>query len=332
MAASLNVAAVDGAPGNVITLIGSGLTAGAGASVTLANQGVTDPPNLAATTLTLPATFDGTSVAIGPLPDGITSGTLTVTAADASTATCSLRAVSQYVQAAEFLGEGIPTSGLAATTVQGVSELDLVLRRASSIIDSYIGGQGVRLLQVMEQPKYKAPIEGMAPRIYPWRTSGRRVPILSSDQLNFVSAAELVTTFNNFDLYVNSNLNYVEILAYAIGNYALLGELQTIGYSANVYHFTFTSGYGWIAGSYTRTYPPNNNQPTTVTYQYDAYPQEIRDATTIMATALLKQRALAAMNMGDVKSFKKNMVMETDWRLPQSARILLQPYIARKFA
>jgi hypothetical protein len=302
MTASVSVAVIDGAPGNIITVPGAGLTPGMAAIVTLGQQGVVDPPGLSAQTITLPATFETTSVQIGPLPDGIMSGTLTITASDSSVATCALRARSQYAQSYEYVGAGVPTNGLAA------GELDILLRRASSLIDTHMG-KDLRLLQVLEQPKYRPPVQEMAPRLYPWRTTGRDVPIVSVDQLTFVSAKELVTAFNIDDIYVNSDLNYIEVLAYAIGNYALLGELQTIGYSANVFHLTYTSGY------------PIAN-----------YPGAIVDATIMTVAEFLKQRNLSAMNLGDVSSFQDKGDFETQFRLPPEVRKMLRPYICRSIA
>src|SRR5690348_15557244 len=143
MAATLSVSMVDAAPGNVLTLPGAGLTAGSGASVTLASQGVNSPPGLTQTSITLPAVFGGTNVVIGPLPDGITSGLLTVTASDATHATCALRAVSQYIQYTEYLGEGEDTSSLtissAAPYYSAGGELDAILRKASALADAVMG-------------------------------------------------------------------------------------------------------------------------------------------------------------------------------------------------
>jgi hypothetical protein len=302
MAASLSVAVVNGAPGNVITIPGADLVPGDSATVSVANQGITDPPTLTSKSIVLPATFTTTNVTIGPLPDGLMSGPLTITAADGTTATCALRARSQYAQASEYIGEGVPTNGLAT------GELDVILQRASGIVDKFMG-ESLRLLQVLEQPKYMPPRQEMAPRLYPWRTSGRDMPITSVDQLTFVSAKDLITQFNIDDLYINSDLNYVEVLAYAIGNYALLGELQTIGYSANVFHLTYTSGFG-IAD----------------------YPGAIVDATIIVASELIKKRNLAAMNLGGVKSFEDKGDFETQFVMPPHARMLLKPYIVRAIA
>lgn len=302
MAASLSVAVVDAAPGNVITIAGTGLVSTPGSvSVTLNNQGVSATPGLSPTTITLPSpVFNTTSVTFGPIPDGVMSGTLTVTAGDGTQATCALRACSQYVQASEYVGEGVNTSSLAA------GELDAILRRASSMCDSYMNGS-VRYLQQLERHKYKPRPKG-APKIFPYRTSGRRVPIESIDQLTFVSASDLVTVFNPTDMYLNEDLNYIEVLAYAVSNYALVGQLQIIGYSANVWELSFTSGY-----------------------KMADYPDAIRTATLITATMLLARRERASMGLVAMSKFEDSVVIDpVAVRLPQEAKLLLQPYIASR--
>jgi hypothetical protein len=271
MAASLSTSIVDAAPGNIVTLQGQGLVAGSGASVRLDSQGVTAAPGLSPTTITLHATFNTTNVQI-VIPDGVMDGTLTVTAGDATAETCALRACSQYIQASEYIGEGEDVSKLAH------GELDIILRRASSDIDSMMG-DGVRLLQKVENPRYRENKKG-PPVIRPYRCRGRRCPIQSVDQLTFISAKDLVTVFNVGDIYVNTSLDYSEVLAYAVGNFALLGELQTIGYSANVLQLAYTSGYTMAK-----------------------YPSEIRSATIMMATTLLNKRRRQKMGMGPYSQF-----------------------------
>lgn len=302
MAAAVSVPVVDGAPGNTITVPGTGLSPGAGASVTLSNQGVTAQPGLTPTTITLPgAVFSTTSVSI-PIPDGVMDGTLTITAGDATSATVPLRACSQYVQASEYIGEGVNVSGLA----QG--ELDVILRRASSAVDTFIG-DGVRLLERLDHIKYRPQPNG-APKIYPFRTRGRRVPLLSVQQLTFVSASDLVTVFNPGDFYINPDLNYIEILAYAVGNYMLLAQLQTIGYSANVIELTYTSGYSVAT-----------------------YPAPIRDATIMMATALLNRRQRQTMGAGPFsKLFNDVTIDQAAVTLPLDAKRMLIPYVAASLA
>lgn len=302
--ATLNVTIVDGAPGNIITLPGSGLTPGGGANVKLDSQGVTAAPGLTPQTITLPSVFasDGSNVQI-TIPDGVMDGMLTITAGDASQTTCQLRACSQYVQASEYIGEGTNVTGLTAS-----GELDAILRRASGMIDSYLGDT-VRILQVLERPKYRAKRNG-PPRIYPYRKRGRRCPIVSVDQLVFVSAKDLVTAFNINDLYVNDSLDYIEILAYAIGNYALLGELEVIGYSANVLELAYTAGY-----------------------PMRSYPMPIRDATIRTATAFLNRRQRQSGGLGPYKNFRQEVSVDQNALvIPTECKIELRPWVVSALA
>jgi hypothetical protein len=160
-------------------------------------------------------------------------------------------------------------------------------------------------LQKLERHRYRESRNDQAPRIFPFRTFARRCPIVSIDQLVFVAAKDMVTSFNPNDLYVNNTSDYIEVLAYAIGNYALLGELEVIGYSANVYELSYTSGYPMAS-----------------------YPAEVREATMMIATKMLKQRNLAAMGMGDVQKFENKLTLVTDQSIPEEARRLLMPYVS----
>jgi hypothetical protein len=172
--------------------------------------------------------------------------------------------------------------------------------------DSFMNG-GLRQLQVLERHKYKARPNG-APLIFPFRTRGRRVPIASVDQLTFISAIDLVTVFNTTDMYINQDLNYIEILAYAVGNYALVGQLQIIGYSANVFELSYTSGYP-MAG----------------------YPDEVRTAAIITATMLLNRRQRQSMGLGAFAQYDSETKLVVDpkaVRLPDDAKMLLLPYVA----
>jgi hypothetical protein len=303
MPVTLTKTIVTAGAGGTLVLKGSGLTGGAGSSVTLGSQGVTAAPSIAPITKTLPATFAqaGDSVAIA-IPDGAMNGTLTVTASDNSVATCALRIAPQYVFAGEYGGDGVDVTTLPE------GELDLVLQRSSALVDGAIGGT-IRLLQVLEKhPYYEMTADG-PPKLFPLRTRGRRVPIVSVEQLAFASTSEILTVFGTTDLYVNSTLGQIEILPYAAGRYALLAQLQTISYSASALELAYTAGYA-----------------------ARDYPDEVREATMIIATKRLKQRALAAMGMGDVQRFGKQLQLETKFTIPSDAKILLRRFAGRNLA
>ncbi|HET9029262.1 MAG TPA: hypothetical protein VFN49_03725 [Candidatus Aquilonibacter sp.] len=295
MAASLTASLVDAAPGNSITLAGSGLTPGSSANVVLENQGLVTPGNL-----TIPATFavDGSSVTF-TVPDGVTSNTLVVTANDGTQAQCALSVASQYVQAAQFQagGEGIDTTALAA----GV--LDEVLRDASAIVDAYIGTT-VRLLQVQEDQRFSE-----SRRIWPFRSPKQKIPLVSLDALSFITSNAIQTSFNVSgaapDVYVNKQSGYFEVQTYAVGNAILLGEIQTIGFSANVWRATYTAGY-----------------------TFAQYPRDLRKATALIATELLSRANIQGMALGKVKILD-DLTVDGTFAVPTPARDLLRPYVSR---
>ena len=313
MAATLATAIAEGAPGNTVTLQGSGLIAGVGASVVLGGQLLLSPTGAAPTytgTLTLDATFASTSVSFA-IPDGATTGPLTVTASDGSSATCTLRVESQYLQAAEYVGEGIDTSDLAT------GELDQILRDASGYVDAYVGGgdenvAGLRLVQSVEHHKFR-PRKGGPPRFWPWRR-----PIVSLDSLVFITSQQIRTQFNvsqstSSDVYLNPELNYIEMLAYAFGSYVLLGAIETVGFSANVVEIGYTAGY------------------TLATY-----PLALRKATKMIATELLTYRQIQARGAGGLDlvrhGYQQYKVRKVPFAIPDPAKELLRPFVTRRLA
>lgn len=312
MAAAFTAALTECAPGNQVTLAGTDLS---GVSqVTLGDQlnvhSDGSPPTWDGTVV-IPATSTSTSVTF-TVPDNVRSGMLTAVAGDASTATTGLRIVSQYVQASEYFDEGVDTSKLP------VGQLDQILRDASAWADSYtaIGTRddpGVRLLQTVEQHKFKPKISG-APRLWPWRD----LHLVSIDSLVFLTSNQLRTQFNvsqttSSDVYFNKDLGYTEMLAYAFGNYVLLGAIETIGFSANVIELGYTSGYSYVN-----------------------YPASIRKATQMLATELLTYQKIQSGGMGGFSSVKHGL-QQYDRRnetfdVPLPVKTLLRPYVSRRLA
>lgn len=310
MAAALTGSLVECAPGNVVTLQGSGLAGGT--TVVLGGQLVvhTDgtPPSYDGT-VTIDAFYTSTSVQF-TLPDNVRSGTLTVRAGDSSPASIALRIVGQYVQASEFIGEGVPTQDLA------VGELDQILRDASAWADTWTGGgtrdiPGFRLMQTVEQHKFH-PKPNYPPRFWPWRP----VHIASIDALVFLTSNVIRTNFNvsqtaSSDVFLNKDIGYSEVLAYAFGNYVLLGMIETIGFSANVVELSYTSGYSYVD-----------------------YPAALRKATKILATELLTYRKIQAGGMGGFASVKHGLQTydrrSETFGIPDPAKDLLRPFISRR--
>jgi hypothetical protein len=311
MAAAFTAALTECAPGNQVTLAGTDLSGVT--EVTLGGQlNIHDdgsPPTWDGTVV-IPAQSSSTSVTF-TVPDNVRSGQISATAGDTSIATTQLRIVSQYVQASEYAGgtEGVDTSQLAA----GV--LDQVLRDASAWADTFtaIGTRddpGIRQLQTVELHKFRPKISG-APRIWPWRS----LRLTSVDSLVFVTSNQLRTQFNvsqtsSSDVFFNNDLAYTEMLAYAFGNYVLLGAIETIGFSANVIELGYTSGYSYVN-----------------------YPAAIRKATSIIATELLTYARIQAGGMGGFSSVKQGLTQkdrrDEAFAIPAPAKDLLRPYISR---
>jgi hypothetical protein len=251
--------------------------------VTLANQGLVSPAPLA-----IAATFaqDGMSVQF-TVPDGVTTETLTITAADGTQATCQLIVASQYLQAAQYAANGDGADDAIASLGPGM--LDNVLRNASSFIDARVGNGGLRLLQVQEDHEYQPSRMRLAtrgPRVYPLRGPMRAIPIVSLDALSFMSSSAFYTDFavtgNGANVYVNKTAGYFEVQPAAVGTAMLLAEAQTFSISANVWKVTYTSGFGWAQTPY-----------------------EVREATAITATELLIYRGIIQRGLGGLSRIRE---------------------------
>jgi hypothetical protein len=293
MAASLALSSVDGAPGNVITLAGTDLT---GASLALQNQGLVTPGTLA-----IPATADSATSVTFTVPDGATSAPLVLTAGDGSQAAIFLNVVSQYLQSSEYpsIGEGTDTSAFVT------GELDDILRDASAYVDELIGNT-LRLLQVQEEHAFSE-----SRKIWPYRSPRQKIPLVSLDALSFITSNAIMTTFTvtgaTPDVYTNQSLGYFDVQAYAVGNAILLGAIQTIGFSANVWKAVYTAGYPYLQT-----------------------PRAIKRATAMIATEMITYRQLQSIGMGALSKFDDQLTRRKEaFELPPMARELLRPYVSR---
>jgi hypothetical protein len=307
---------IECAPGNIVVLAGADLTGAT--QVVLGNQLIVYSDGTAPVwtgTVAIPCTVneEGASATF-VVPDKVRSGVLTITAGDDTSASVSLRVVSQYVQASEYAGgtEGVDTSQLAP----GV--LDQVLREASAYADSWCGAgskniDGFRVLQSVEDHKFK-PRKSGPPRFWIWRPRN----FVSVDELVFITSNQIRTAFDvslttSSDIYVNVDLGYWEMLAYAFGNYVLLGMIETIGFSANVVQCGYTAGY-----------------------YYRDYPAPIRKATSIIATELLTYARIQAGGMGGFSSVKHGLQQydrrDETFAIPAPAKDLLRPFLTRRLA
>ncbi len=292
-----------GAVGNTIALTGSGLT---GATAVLAQQGPADPQTGAPSTVTtsLELTVADDSDASFIVPDGALTGSLVVTSADGTlSVSIPISIVSQYVQVAEYqaAGEGTDTSQFTS------SDLDSILRRASSYVDSYIGYSeqgGVRITSLVEQ--------------HPWRKATRRIypykaPIRTVNQFVIEISPSETATFSPDDIVINRDSRYIEILSYAVASYALFGAISNLGFTANIVQLYYTAGY------------------------YAAeYPQAIKDATTMTATEMIDYALVQKAGLGGLSRVRQGY-QQIDRRnepfaIPQPAKEVLRPFMRRRLA
>jgi len=296
-------AIVEASPGNVVTLPGSGLTAGPNASVVLKQQGSvraewSQVPDPFWVDTVLASTFTGTAVSF-TVPDGAVSGPLVITADDLSTVTLSLRVASQYILAADYLGEGTDTSDLAPAgqpLYTDGGELDVVLRRASAYIDTWLG-YAVRM-----QPRFETHAWRKSRRTYPFCFPVRSVDNFLVRISNFQQA-----TISPNDIVINQDQRYIEILSYAVASYALLGAIQNLGLIANFVELNYTAGFSMLE-----------------------MPPEIRQACAMIATELLIYRRLNRLGLAGLGSAKQGQQAfdrrSEPFQVPQPALELLRPF------
>ena len=307
-------AIIEGAPGNVITLPGTSLLSGAGASVVLQQQGLVLPEwasTTAPSSTTLVSSFASSSVTY-TIPDGAITGPLVITPDNGSGSpgtpiTLTQRVVSQYLQATDYFGEGIDLSALApaSTTAPLYSsggELDIVLRTASAYLDTWLGGT-LRLA-----PQFET---------HPWRKSRRVYPFhgpVTSIQSFVVRISNTqIATIAPTDIVINNGQRYIEILSYAVASYALLGAIQNLGLIANIVELSYMAGFSMA------------NMPTALT-----------QATKMIATELLNYRQVIAFGLGGLSSAKQgNQAFDRraeGFQIPQPAKELMRPFAVRRLA
>lgn len=317
-------AQIDGAPGNVITLPGTALLAGAGASVVLEDQNVVLPEWAsttnqwpAASTTSLINTFASSSVQF-TIPDGAITGPLVITPDDGTghpgmPLTLTLKVVSQYVQGYEYFGQGVDTSALApaSTTAPLYSsggELDIILREASAYVDTWLGAAAGTVSGLRYQPYFET---------YPWRKSRRvytyRYPVVSIDQFIVRISNFQTATISPNDIVINNGQRYVEILSYAVASYALLGAIQNLGMVANIVELNYHGGY-----------------------KMQDYPNALKQAVIMTATELLNYRQIVAFGLGGLSSAKQGNQQfdrrSEGFQIPQPAKELLRPFVVRRLA
>ena len=246
------------------------------------------------------------------------------------------RIASQYVQANEYLGEGGDTSLLVSTPQDNMptdgAELDIILRRASAYADSAMQNAnrgGVRLLQLPEQHSWGFNTRRLlnTQRIYPWRR-----PIITLDKFDVQVSNTQWATFPTEQLVINHDLQYMEVLSYAVASYVLVGAYTTWGLMANIARITYTAGYA----SHTSSVPGPPGVGLIPSVPILAYPGPLREAVKMIATEMLIYRNLNAQGMAAFQSVKQGNQAFTrrteGFEIPDPALELLLPYRFRTIA
>lgn len=290
--ASISALTVSAAPGNTTTVASTGLASGP-ATVVVAGQLAAAVNGVSATaSVAIPATISATGVVTFVAPDGIQSGAAIITDGGSATAAFALAAVSQYAFAADFVGVGSERDPLGFQP----GEVDLILQRSSAIIDAFVGAT-LRQQRYFERHRFRK-----SRRFYPYHR-----PVRSVDSLAFVTSNTVRTTFNAADLYVDPDLDYVEMLAYGFGNYALLGAFETVGYSANVLEVTLTAGYA-----------------------VRDLPNQLRQATVLIAASLADARPKRILGLAGLTQLEKDSLTNdgSGFTIPGDVKAMLRRFTA----
>jgi hypothetical protein len=331
------------APGNVVTVPVTGMVAGP-ATMTWSAQGgarnvvfalpyvapSTPPPypplatdlapcNVATDVpapeiVVTPATATGGPTGLAlvfTVPDGLQTDVAAVVDSEGNAAPLAVSVVSQYVQAADYIGagEGGELDPVFATMLAygpNGSELDRVLRRAAALVDMRIGGT-CRLLQYDE--KHRLGVDKQQGRLfYPFHTSPTARPLVSLDYIAYVTSNQLSVVFQATDFYVNPDLGYVMVLANTFGTFVLASVYQSIGYSAQVVEILVTTGF-----------------PDLLT------PDPIREAVMMTATAFLNSRKKELSGLGGLKQVETGLLVSDGQQMamPQAAKDMLRPFVKR---
>jgi hypothetical protein len=319
---------LDIAPGNEVVLNGTGLDQVN--SIQFGGQGAFQDQLMSVAILSsTPTTLHFI------VPDGVRDGTLELNSPSGAL-TVNVRVTSQYVQANEYQGEGGDTSTLTMSPTDTMpttgGELDIILRRASAYADSAMQNAnrgGVRIMQWPEQHSWGFNTRRLlnTQRIYPWRR-----PIISLDKFDVQVSNTQWATFPTDQLVINHDLQYVEVLSYAVASYVLLGAYTTWGLMANIARITYTAGYA--STSYSIAGPSGIGLIPSVPVL--AYPGPLREATKMIATELLIYRNLNAQGMAAFQSVKQgNQAFQRrteGFEIPDPALELLMPYRYRYIA
>jgi hypothetical protein len=148
-------------------------------------------------------------------------------------------------------------------TDMGNRKLERFLKVATSLVDSYTQ-QSFQLRQDTERHKWVQSTR----RIYPYRR-----PINSLSSLTVYVSAQQSASFTVNDVYVNKDRNYFEVTSLANVTYSLFPVMVNLGLIEPVAVLTYTSGTSEV-------------------------PDDVKDATAIIAAHLIAEESLNQQGLG----------------------------------
>jgi hypothetical protein len=148
-------------------------------------------------------------------------------------------------------------------TDMGDRKLERFLKVASSLVDSYTQ-QSFQYRQDTEKHKWVQATR----RVYPYRR-----PIDSIVSMSVYVSAQQSASFTVNDIYVNKDRNYFEVTSLANVTYSLFPVMVNLGLIEPVAVLTYVSGYPEV-------------------------PDDIKDATAIIAAHLIAEDSLDKQGMG----------------------------------
>lgn len=150
-------------------------------------------------------------------------------------------------------------------TDMGARKLERFIRVASGLVDAY-SKQSFKIQQHTEKHKWSQRTR----RVYPYRR-----PINSLISLTVFVSAQQSAAFTVNDIFVNKDRNYFEVTSLANVTYSLFPVLVNLGLIEPVVVLVYTSGFTEV-------------------------PDDVKDATAIIAAHLLAEESLIQQGLGGI--------------------------------
>lgn len=209
-----------------------------------------------------------------------------------------------YITAAELREYELGALSLPDGTDSSDGRLEKLIGVASRMVDGYCGFS-FRYKSTVEQHKWNQETR----RVFPYSR-----PIISVASFDVYVSNQQKATFNTSDLYVNTTQNYVEVTSLANVTYSLFPAIVALGLIDPVAVINYTHGYA-------------------------VTPQEIKDATALIAIDLASRDALYQSGMGQLTRLTVgDTTMErlpqvspgkqSSLAIPPTAAAILDQYIA----